>query len=342
MSDKNRSKKFNNRRNFNNKPFHKNGQSKNNVFRTQAEQLSEKDVGITEYVTDVPGFSGVIKARFSDFHVNEIDLEGKIAKLTDTKHPEDFHVANGSTDEDKIEISTDLIPEDLRNKIKSLAESKEKTEETIEIPASELSKEERTSIYSEIKRVYGQKVVANTVTKDDKRFIQIKKYNKNNATDTRTSWPADKGEYVHFLVFKEHMDTLEACYQIGDCLRIPPSCFSYAGVKDRRAKTTQWFSARKVEPWKLLRRTRSLRNVRIGNICFKNEPLKLGQLKGNRFRIALRNVTADDDQINRSLEALKNNGYINYYGLQRFGNDKDAPTYLIGEKFMLGSWKEVS
>lgn len=342
MSEKNRSKKFNNRRNFNRKPFHKNDKSKNNPARVQAEQLSEKDVGITEYVTDVPGFSGVIKARFSDFHVNEIDLEGKIAKLTDTKYPEGFHLAKSSTHEDKIEISNDLIPEDYRNKIKSLAESKEKTEETVEMPVGELSKAERTAVYNEIKRVYGQKVVANTVLKDEIKFIHIKKYNKNIANDNRTSWPADKGEYVHFLVFKENMDTLEACYQIGDCLRIPPSCFSYAGVKDRRAKTTQWFSVRKVEPWKLIKRTRSLRNVRIGNICFKDEPLKLGQLKGNRFRIALRNVTANDGQINRSLETLKNNGYINYYGLQRFGNDKNAPTYLIGEKLMQGNWKEVS
>lgn len=342
MSEISRPKKFYNRRNFNRKPFHKNDKSRNKVIRAQAEQLSEKDVGITEYVTDVPGFSGVIKARFSDFHVNEIDSEGKIAKLTDTKHPESFHVSKSSTDESKHEISIDLILQDISNKIKSLSESDEKTEDTVEIPVSEMSKEDRARVYNEIKKAFGQKVVANTISKGEEKFIQIKKYNKNIPKDTRTSWPVDTGEYVHFLVFKENMDTLEACYQIGDCLRISSSSFSYAGVKDRRAKTTQWFSARRVEPWKLLKNTRSLRNVKVGNICFKNQPLKLGQLKGNRFRIALRNVTADDQQIDRSLETLKDNGFVNYYGLQRFGNDKDAPTYLIGEKLMLGKWKEVS
>lgn len=89
-------------------------------------------------------------------------------------------------------------------------------------------------------------------------------------------------------------------------------------------------------------KTKCLKNIKIGNICFKHEPLKLGQLRGNRFRIALRNVTIDDDHIKKATESLKENGFINYYGLQRFGNDKEVPTYLIGLRLMQGNWKEVS
>lgn len=100
-------------------------------------------------------------------------------------------------------------------------------------------------------------------------------------------------------------------------------------------------SVRKVLPQKLLQRTKPLRNVKIGNICFKNKPLKLGKLNGNRFRIALRNVTADDETINKAMESLKVNGFVNYYGMQRFGNDKEVPTYLIGVKLMQGNFKEV-
>lgn len=100
-------------------------------------------------------------------------------------------------------------------------------------------------------------------------------------------------------------------------------------------------SVRKVLPGKLLQKTRFLKNIKIGNICFKNKPLKLGKLNGNRFRIALRNVTADDETINKAMESLKANGFINYYGMQRFGNDKEVPTYLIGVKLMQGNFKEV-
>lgn len=74
---------------------------------------------------------------------------------------------------------------------------------------------------------------------------------------------------------------------------------------------------------------------------FKDKPLMLGQLKGNRFRIALRNVLADDELIEESMKFIEENGFINYYGLQRFGNDKQVPTYDIGVALLLGQWKKV-
>lgn len=120
-----------------------------------------------------------------------------------------------------------------------------------------------------------------------------------------------------------------------------PCSFCYAGVKDRRAKTTQWFCSRKVEPSKLVERTRNLKNIFIGNFCYKKETLKLGQLQGNRFRIAIREITADKELIEKGLESLKNNGFINYYGLQRFGNSKEIPTHTVGIKLLNGNWEEV-
>lgn len=138
------------------------------------------------------------------------------------------------------------------------------------------------------------------------------------------------------------MDTMDACLKIANCLRMSPANFTYAGVKDKRAKTTQWLCIHKVYPWKLIKKTRPLRNIKVGNFTFKDEPLKLGQLRGNRFRIALRNVTGDDDLINQSMNHVKENGFINFYGLQRFGNNKEVPTYDIGINLLLGKWKEVN
>lgn len=161
-------------------------------------------------------------------------------------------------------------------------------------------------------------------------------------SDVRLQWPNDKGEYVYFLVYKEAIDTMDACLKISDSLKMPPGNFTYAGVKDKRAKTTQWFCVHKVEPWKLIKRTRPIRNVKVGNFTFKDEPLKLGQLQGNKFRIALRNVTGNDDLINQSMKHVEENGFINFYGLQRFGNDKEVPTFEIGINLLLGKWKEVN
>lgn len=50
-------------------------------------RLTEHDAGITEYISNHSGFSGIIKQRYSDFHVNEIDSEGNVVTLTTTNVP---------------------------------------------------------------------------------------------------------------------------------------------------------------------------------------------------------------------------------------------------------------
>jgi len=64
--------------------------SKNSVTpNPNKPRLMEKDVGITEYISPHEGFGGIIKQRFSDFHVNEITTDGSIVKLTDLEPPVD-------------------------------------------------------------------------------------------------------------------------------------------------------------------------------------------------------------------------------------------------------------
>lgn len=53
------------------------------------ERLNEEDVGITQYINAFKGFKGVLKARYSDFQVNEIDKDGVVAKLTSLEVPID-------------------------------------------------------------------------------------------------------------------------------------------------------------------------------------------------------------------------------------------------------------
>lgn len=50
--------------------------------------VSEKDVGILEFVSNFPGFHGVLKQRYTDFIVNERDLQGNIVCLSDTSIPQ--------------------------------------------------------------------------------------------------------------------------------------------------------------------------------------------------------------------------------------------------------------
>ncbi|XP_042392801.1 pseudouridylate synthase 7 homolog isoform X2 [Zingiber officinale] len=58
--------------------------------------------------------------------------------------------------------------------------------------------------------------------------------------------------------------------------------------------------------------------VKLGDFCYVNEGLILGQLTGNYFTITLRGITADsEDIIKEATDTLRRNGFINYYGLNR-------------------------
>ncbi|CAH1427926.1 unnamed protein product [Lactuca virosa] len=40
--------------------------------------LEESDVGISCYISPLPGFRGILKQRYSEFIVNEVDLDGNV------------------------------------------------------------------------------------------------------------------------------------------------------------------------------------------------------------------------------------------------------------------------
>lgn len=61
----------------------------------------------------------------------------------------------------------------------------------------------------------------------------------------------------------------------------------------------------------------------------------------DRFRIALRHIIHPESDIELSLQSLKENGFINYYGLQRFGNNSTVPTHQVGLALIKGQFKEV-
>lgn len=61
----------------------------------------------------------------------------------------------------------------------------------------------------------------------------------------------------------------------------------------------------------------------------------------NSFRIALRQVTASEELITQVMENFQENGFINYYGTQRFGNHASVPTHKIGTFLVQGDFKSV-
>ena len=53
----------------------------------------ERDVGMIEYIGSHQGFSAILKLRYQDFLVNEIDTAGNILSITDTAYKEPVNCA---------------------------------------------------------------------------------------------------------------------------------------------------------------------------------------------------------------------------------------------------------
>ncbi|XP_046752545.1 pseudouridylate synthase 7 homolog [Diprion similis] len=301
-------------------------------------RLKEVDIGVTEFVGDHKGFSGVVKERYGDFHVHEITLNGEIAKLTDQTIP---------PEPDQLENIEDLkkeIPAEVWKQFETLIEAESEIL-SVEINVTAMNKDERRAIHAIAKKI--PNTISQTVEKGETKYIVVAKANKQKQSghmfrrDQRVDWARRGGNYCHFLLHKVNIDTMDALNQMGMYLRVKSNMFNYAGTKDRRARTTQWVSLKKISPLDILAAAKSVRGVFVGNFKFCEEPLKLGMLSGNRFSIALRSVTGSDEEIEKAMTSLRDNGFINYYGLQRFGTVAAIPTHEIGKALMQGKWHEA-
>lgn len=288
--------------------------------------ISEKDVGITKYISDHCGFTGILKHRFSDFQVHEIDLDGSVVELTSTE------VADLPIEANDELINKDALPKDSWDQIEEALKS-EDANKTVEIDVSDKSKAERSVIHKTLKNVFGPKIFSNTVTNDEKTVIRVGKATKKE----RVNWPEHLPQFLHFTVAKKNMDSTHFICLIAKKLRVKPNLFTYAGTKDRRAITTQRLCVKRKEAQELAKQT--IWGVKIGNYEYKSKPLRLGDLSGNKFTIALRNITAEDNVVQEAMENLKKSGFINYFGLQRFGSSAVAPTFTIGKAILKKDWK---
>jgi hypothetical protein len=63
-----------------------------------AKSYDETSLGISTFIRDGDSFSGIIKSRFSDFLVHEIDLSGQVVRLTSTQLPQEEQKT------DKVEV----------------------------------------------------------------------------------------------------------------------------------------------------------------------------------------------------------------------------------------------
>ena len=168
----------------------------------------------------------------------------------------------------------------------------------------------------------------------------------------KLGWQDLGGEYLHFSLYKENKDTMEVVAFLARQLKVNPKLFQFAGTKDRRGVTVQRVSVYRVHAEKMVPINRTLRNARIGNYEYQRRGLELGELTGNEFVITLRDcqfrgiegkdMEGQVEEASKTVETatkhLSELGFINYYGLQRFGTFSSR-TDTVGVKMLQGNFK---
>uniref|UniRef100_A0A667YMS6 Pseudouridine synthase 7 n=1 Tax=Myripristis murdjan TaxID=586833 RepID=A0A667YMS6_9TELE len=258
--------------------------------------LTEVDVGILKFVSDHEGFSGILKERYSDFVVHEINKQGKTVQLDDLSIPPEVE-----TDE------SDVLTEEQKQQLGELQLFKNK-EGNVSIEVEDDTKEKRTLIHKAIKTQF-----PGLETKTEER----------------------EG---HKFIVAYHAAGKKAL--AGLCQPLVKQLIASYFVKRQKPCTSSKIKVGRITAERLAHLNKCLMNFKLGNFCYKNHPLKLGELQGNHFTVVIRNISGTQEQVQQAMTSLKETGFINYYGMQRFGTTA-VPTHQVGRSILKNDWNEV-
>jgi tRNA pseudouridine13 synthase len=146
--------------------------------------------------------------------------------------------------------------------------------------------------------------------------------------------PKGEGEHTFLQIEKRGCDTETVARELARAAGVAPRDVGYAGRKDRRAVARQWFSVPRLDPERAL--GLPLPHARVLEAARHPHKLRTGQLRANRFAIAVRDI--DAAQVERAaarLGLLQSQGMPNRFGPQRFGRDgrnvERARALLVGQ-----------
>jgi tRNA pseudouridine13 synthase len=134
--------------------------------------------------------------------------------------------------------------------------------------------------------------------------------------------PSGQGEHVLMRVRKRDANTGWVAGELARVAGVRPLDVGYAGLKDRRAVTTQWFTVpgrpRPAAEWPGV----AGEGFEVLEAHAHSRKLPRGALAGNRFRIVLRDFRGDRAMLERRILGVAAEGVPNYFGPQRFGREQ--------------------
>lgn len=133
--------------------------------------------------------------------------------------------------------------------------------------------------------------------------------------------PSGEGEHAYLKIKKCGLNTRAVAQMLARHAGVRSMDVGFAGMKDRNAVTTQWFSVglagRNDPDWDALQSDA----LEVVKTMRHGKKLRPGQLKLNRFRINLSDIHGDRETIKARLDSIASGGVPNYFGPQRFGQN---------------------
>jgi tRNA pseudouridine13 synthase len=147
--------------------------------------------------------------------------------------------------------------------------------------------------------------------------------------------PAEQQKFTHFVLQKRNWGTLDALRMIGKQLNCGIKRFSYAGMKDRNALTTQLAGIYAIPPERVL--SVKIKDISINGAWPAEDKVRMGQLGGNRFTIAVEGMKENSEATVAAIAQDINFRFPNYFGEQRFG--MRGNTHEVGAFIAKGDFK---
>ncbi|MFC3123297.1 tRNA pseudouridine(13) synthase TruD [Agaribacter flavus] len=156
--------------------------------------------------------------------------------------------------------------------------------------------------------------------------------------------PTNSGEHSFLWIKKTNLNTAYVAELLAKFCQVPLRNIGYAGRKDKRAETYQWFSvyhaSRPKPDWNKFKQE----DMEIVNRTFHDKKLKTGSLRGNTFSINIQLHQAPcETWLDERMKAISEQGVPNYFGQQRFGEMQTREGNMVlngnlrlGERLLAG------
>nr|CCC96145.1 unnamed protein product [Trypanosoma congolense IL3000] len=159
--------------------------------------------------------------------------------------------------------------------------------------------------------------------------------------------------FTHFLVRKRNLDMMELRILLAEHFHVPVDTVCTAGLKDKRAVAYQRCSIPRTS-WQPCQEggDKVLHLIWPGDPTSYVEileasgphtvPVAIGELRGNMFTIHLRDVRGmSPSQMTQRVRQIETQGFLNYFGQQRFSENTKCVTDHVGVHILAGRWPEA-